>query len=332
MIRTDQSDLIYKTEEAKYIAVVDDVVERYEKGQPVLIGTTSVERSEYLSRQFPKRRIPHNVLNAKYHEQEAGIIAEAGRRGAITVATNMAGRGTDIVLGGNVDFLADKRLRERGLDPVETPEEYEAAWDEVLPQVKAEAAEEAEDVIAVGGLYVLGTERHESRRIDNQLRGRSGRQGDPGESRFYLSLGDELMRRFNGETLESLLNRLQPARRRAHRGQDGLPRDQERADAGRAAELRGPQERPQVRRGDEPAAQGHLRRAPPHPRGREPAGAGPQDADRRGHRVRRRCHRRGLRRRLGPGSAVEGAEARCTRSASTTTTSSTPTPSASRAS
>ena len=208
MIRADQSDLIYKTEEAKYIAVVDDVSERYEKGQPVLIGTTSVERSEYLSRQFQKRRIPHNVLNAKYHEQEAGIIAEAGRLGAITVATNMAGRGTDIVLGGNVDFLADKRLREQGLDPVETAEEYEAAWHKVLPQVKAEAAEESEDVIAVGGLYVLGTERHESRRIDNQLRGRSGRQGDPGESRFYLSLADELMRRFNGATLESLLTRL----------------------------------------------------------------------------------------------------------------------------
>ena len=134
MIRADQSDLIYKTEEAKYIAVVDDVAERYEKGQPVLIGTTSVERSEYLSRQFQKRRIPHNVLNAKYHEQEAGIIAEAGRRGAITVATNMAGRGTDIVLGGNVDFLTDQRLRERGLDPVETPDEYEAAWHEELPR------------------------------------------------------------------------------------------------------------------------------------------------------------------------------------------------------
>ena len=208
MVRADQSDLIYKTEEAKYIAVVDDVTERYEKGQPVLIGTTSVERSEYLSRQFQKRRIPHNVLNAKYHEQEAGIIAEAGRRGAITVATNMAGRGTDIVLGGNVDFLADKRLRAQGLDPVETPDEYEAAWHEVLPIVKDEAADEAEEVIAVGGLYVLGTERHESRRIDNQLRGRSGRQGDPGESRFYLSLGDELMRRFNGATLESLLTRL----------------------------------------------------------------------------------------------------------------------------
>jgi preprotein translocase subunit SecA len=208
MVRTDQSDLIYKTEEAKYIAVVDDVSERFEKGQPVLIGTTSVERSEYLSRQFQKRRIPHNVLNAKYHEQEAGIVAQAGRRGAITVATNMAGRGTDIVLGGNVDFLTDLRLRERGLDPVETAEEYDEAWHEELPVVKAEAAAEAKEVIEAGGLYVLGTERHESRRIDNQLRGRSGRQGDPGESRFYLSLGDELMRRFNGAALESLLTRL----------------------------------------------------------------------------------------------------------------------------
>jgi len=208
MIRQDQSDLIYKTEEAKYIAVVDDVQERYEKGQPVLIGTTSVERSEYLSKQFTKRRIPHNVLNAKYHEQEASIIAEAGRLKAVTVATNMAGRGTDIVLGGNVDFIADARLRKRGLDPVETPEEYEAAWHEELPKVKQLVEEEAKKVREVGGLYVLGTERHESRRIDNQLRGRSGRQGDPGESRFFLSLSDELMRRFNGATLEALLTRL----------------------------------------------------------------------------------------------------------------------------
>jgi preprotein translocase subunit SecA len=208
MVRKDQTDLIYKTEEAKFIAVTDDIAERYEKGQPVLIGTTSVERSEYLSRMLQKRNIPHSVLNAKYHEQEAGIVAEAGRRGSITVATNMAGRGTDIVLGGNVDFILDLRLRERGLDPVETPDEYEAAWHEELPVVKAQAAEEAEHVRDVGGLYVLGTERHESRRIDNQLRGRSGRQGDPGESRFYLSLGDELMRRFNGATLEALLTRL----------------------------------------------------------------------------------------------------------------------------
>ena len=208
MVRKDQTDLIYKTEEAKFIAVADDIGERYEKGQPVLIGTTSVERSEYLSRMLQKRGIPHSVLNAKFHEQEAGIVAEAGRRGAVTVATNMAGRGTDVVLGGNVDYLVDQRLRGRGLDPVETPDEYDEAWLDELPDVKAQVAEEAELVRDVGGLYVLGTERHESRRIDNQLRGRSGRQGDPGESRFYLSLGDELMRRFNGATLESLLTRL----------------------------------------------------------------------------------------------------------------------------
>jgi len=208
MVRKDQTDLIYKTEEAKYIAVADDIAERHEVGQPVLIGTTSVERSEYLSRQLQKRGVPHNVLNAKHHEQEANIIAEAGRLGAVTVATNMAGRGTDVVLGGNIDFLTDLRLRDRGLDPIETADEYEAAWHDELPKVKAAASEEAESVTAAGGLYVLGTERHESRRIDNQLRGRSGRQGDPGESRFYLSLGDELMKRFNGATLESLLTRL----------------------------------------------------------------------------------------------------------------------------
>jgi preprotein translocase subunit SecA len=208
MVRVDQGDLIYKTEEAKFAAVVDDVVERHEKGQPVLIGTTSVERSEYLSRQFTKRGVPHSVLNAKFHEQEAQIIAQAGRSGAVTVATNMAGRGTDVVLGGNPDILADIELRKRGLDPVNTPEEYEAAWDEILERIKAESKADAEKVRAAGGLYVLGTERHESRRIDNQLRGRSGRQGDPGESRFYLSLGDELMRRFNGAALESIMTRL----------------------------------------------------------------------------------------------------------------------------
>ncbi|MGW4092512.1 preprotein translocase subunit SecA [Nocardia sp. NPDC004750] len=208
MIRADQSDLIYKTEEAKFSAVVDDVTERHENGQPVLIGTTSVERSEYLSKQFTKRGIPHNVLNAKFHEKEAEIIAEAGRPGAVTVATNMAGRGTDIVLGGNPDIIADILLRKHGLDPVDTPEEYERAWLPTLDQVKAQTAEDAELVREAGGLYVLGTERHESRRIDNQLRGRSGRQGDPGESRFYLSLGDELMRRFNGAALEAIMTRL----------------------------------------------------------------------------------------------------------------------------
>ena len=208
MIRKDQTDLIYKTEEAKFAAVVDDITERHELGQPVLIGTTSVERSEYLSRQLAKRGIPHTVLNAKFHEQEAQIVAEAGRIGAVTVATNMAGRGTDVVLGGNPDIIADTRLRKAGLDPVHTPEEYEAAWDEAITVAREEAAEEAIAVKEAGGLYVLGTERHESRRIDNQLRGRSGRQGDPGESRFYLSLGDELMRRFNGAALEAIMNRV----------------------------------------------------------------------------------------------------------------------------
>ncbi|MFI9509418.1 preprotein translocase subunit SecA [Nocardia sp. NPDC052566] len=208
MVRADQADLIYKTEEAKFAAVVDDVTERHEKGQPVLIGTTSVERSEYLSKQFTKRGIPHNVLNAKFHEKEAEIIAEAGRPGAVTVATNMAGRGTDIVLGGNSDIIADIALRKQGLDPVATPDEYERAWLPTLDKVKAQTEEDADAVREAGGLYVLGTERHESRRIDNQLRGRSGRQGDPGESRFYLSLGDELMRRFNGAALEAIMTRL----------------------------------------------------------------------------------------------------------------------------
>jgi preprotein translocase subunit SecA len=208
MIRKDQGDLIYKTEEAKFAAVVDDITERHELGQPVLIGTTSVERSEYLSRQLKKRDIPHNVLNAKFHEQEAQIVAEAGRTGAVTVATNMAGRGTDVVLGGNPDIIADIRLRKAGLDPVSTPDQYEEAWEEAIETARTDAAEEAEKVRDAGGLYVLGTERHESRRIDNQLRGRSGRQGDPGESRFYLSLGDELMRRFNGAALESIMNRV----------------------------------------------------------------------------------------------------------------------------
>jgi preprotein translocase subunit SecA len=206
--RTDQPDLVYKTEEAKFEAVADDIAERHEKGQPVLIGTTSVERSEYLSKLLVRRGIPHEVLNAKHHDREALIIAKAGRKGAVTVATNMAGRGTDIVLGGNPDIIADHELRERGLDPVESPEEYEAAWSKLIEEISREVKAEADEVREAGGLYVLGTERHESRRIDNQLRGRSGRQGDPGESRFYLSLKDELMRRFNAAMVETVMTRL----------------------------------------------------------------------------------------------------------------------------
>nr|WP_277394623.1 preprotein translocase subunit SecA [Blastococcus litoris] len=208
MVRQDKSDVIYKTEKAKFEAVVDDIAERHEAGQPVLAGTASVEKSEILAKYLLRRGIKHEVLNAKNHAREASIIAQAGRLGSVTVATNMAGRGTDIVLGGNPEFIADENLRARGLSPAETPEEYEAAWDEALEAAKAQVKAEHEEVVEAGGLYVLGTERHESRRIDNQLRGRSGRQGDPGESRFYLSLGDDLMRRFNGPMLESMMNTL----------------------------------------------------------------------------------------------------------------------------
>ncbi|MEU5850808.1 preprotein translocase subunit SecA [Saccharopolyspora shandongensis] len=208
MARADQPDLVYKTEPAKFEAVAEDIEERHHSGQPVLVGTTSVERSEYLSKLLTKKGIPHNVLNAKNHAREAAIIAEAGRKGAVTVATNMAGRGTDIVLGGNIDHLADAELRGRGLDPVENREQYEAEWPAVVEKIKAQVKAEGEEIREVGGLYVLGTERHESRRIDNQLRGRSGRQGDPGESRFYLSLGDELMRRFNAAMVETVMTRL----------------------------------------------------------------------------------------------------------------------------
>ncbi|MDQ1579734.1 MAG: preprotein translocase subunit SecA [Microbacteriaceae bacterium] len=207
MQRKDQSDLVYKNEESKFAQVVEDIVKRHESGQPVLVGTTSVEKSEYLSRLLAKKGVRHEVLNAKNHAREAAIVAQAGRLGSVTVATNMAGRGTDVMLGGNAEFLAVAEMNARGLSPIDTPDEYEAAWDEVFDEVKKDVAVEAEKVVAAGGLYVLGTERHESRRIDNQLRGRSGRQGDPGESRFYLSLTDDLMRLFNAGAAESLMGR-----------------------------------------------------------------------------------------------------------------------------
>ena len=195
--RVDNPDKVYRDEIAKFKAVVKDIKERHEKGQPILVGTASVENSEYLSRQLAKAGVRHEVLNAKNNEREAAIVAQAGRKGAVTVATNMAGRGTDIMLGGNPEFEAVEKMRELGLDPNTNSEAYEARWPEVLKACEDAAAEEHEEVTKLGGLYVLGTERHESRRIDNQLRGRSGRQGDPGESRFYLSLTDELMRLFN---------------------------------------------------------------------------------------------------------------------------------------
>ena len=205
MIRDDQADLVYRTEEAKFASVVEDLAERHQRGQPVLVGTVSVEKSEHLAELLRRRGVPHEVLNAKQHEREASIIAEAGRKSAVTVATNMAGRGTDIMLGGNPEFTAVAALKAKGLDPVETPEEYEAAWSTALQSAEEAVAAEHDEVTALGGLYVLGTERHESRRIDNQLRGRSGRQGDPGESRFYLSLQDDLMRLFNAAMVDRFM-------------------------------------------------------------------------------------------------------------------------------
>ncbi|WP_299051159.1 preprotein translocase subunit SecA [uncultured Nocardioides sp.] len=206
MVRQDGADLVYRTEDAKYEAVVEDIAERHEKGQPILVGTASVEKSEQLSVLMKKRGIAHTVLNAKVHADEAKIVAMAGHKGAVTVATNMAGRGTDIMLGGSVEFLADQELRKKGLQPAgETADEYEAEWPETLERLKKQVATEHDEVKDLGGLYVVGTERHESRRIDNQLRGRSGRQGDPGESRFYLSLQDELMRLFKSDWVDRVL-------------------------------------------------------------------------------------------------------------------------------
>ena len=205
MIRKDQDDLIFRTKKEKLAAIVKDVAARHAKGQPVLLGTASVESSEVVSTLLDVAKIPHQVLNAKQHEKEAAVVAVAGRKGAVTVATNMAGRGTDIMLGGNVEFLADAKLKSEGYSPEDTPEEYEKRWPGTLNEIKAQVKDEHEEVKELGGLYVLGTERHESRRIDNQLRGRSGRQGDPGESRFYLSLEDDLMRLFNTQLVAQVM-------------------------------------------------------------------------------------------------------------------------------
>ncbi|GAB3933209.1 preprotein translocase subunit SecA [Kribbella albertanoniae] len=207
MVRVEERDLIYRTEDAKFDAVVKDIVEVHATGQPILVGTTSVEKSERLSAQLRKENIAHEVLNAKQHAREAAIVAEAGRKGAVTVATNMAGRGTDIILGGNPEHLADKDLRSRGIDPAEFPEQYEEEYPAVLEQFEKQVKDEQVEVREAGGLYVLGTERHESRRIDNQLRGRAGRQGDPGKSRFYLSLEDDLMRLFKREMVDWAMSR-----------------------------------------------------------------------------------------------------------------------------
>ena len=208
MIREDKDDLIFRTKKEKLAAIVRDVAKRHKKGQPVLLGTASVESSEVVSSLLDVAKIPHQVLNAKQHDKEAAVVAVAGRKGAVTVATNMAGRGTDIMLGGNVEFLADAKLKSEGYSPDDTPDEYEKRWPGTLAEIKDQVKDEHEEVVKLGGLYVLGTERHESRRIDNQLRGRSGRQGDPGSSRFYLSMEDPLLRIFAGEKMQALMNKL----------------------------------------------------------------------------------------------------------------------------
>src|SRR5690606_2058000 len=237
MIREDYPDVVYKTQEAKFRAVIEEIAECHAKGQPVLVGTVSIETSEKLSAMLKKRGIPHQVLNAKYHEQEAEIIAQAGKKGAVTIATNMAGRGTDIVLGGNPEFLARREMRKRGYtdeqialaadltlgggSPGGNPGGHpggaadrewlakaHAEYRALVEEMRRRLAPEQEEVRALGGLHIIGTERHESRRIDNQLRGRAGRQGDPGSSRFYVSLEDDLMRLFGSERISGIMERL----------------------------------------------------------------------------------------------------------------------------
>ncbi|MBQ3312008.1 preprotein translocase subunit SecA [bacterium] len=205
-IRVNYSDVIYKTEKQKYLAVVDDIIAMHKIGRPVLVGTISIEKSEYISQLLKQRNIPHNVLNAKHHEKEAYIIAQAGRKGAVTIATNMAGRGTDILLGGNAEYLAKEKLENMHVSPDDA--NYEEVKNEILSQMREQTEKEHADVVKAGGLHVIGTERHESRRIDNQLRGRAARQGDPGSTRFFLSLEDNLMRIFGGEKIIQLMNAL----------------------------------------------------------------------------------------------------------------------------
>ena len=206
LVRAEHEDIVYRTVEEKWRNVAHDIKECQERGQPVLVGTVSIEKSELLSKRLKKLKVPHEVLNAKHHEREARIIAQAGRKGAVTVSTNMAGRGTDILLGGNPEFLARESMLRKGIDPDHA--DNEATWQKTLEKFVGETGAEHDEVTELGGLYVLGTERHESRRIDNQLRGRAGRQGDPGESRFYLSLQDDLMRVFGGERMQTLMLKL----------------------------------------------------------------------------------------------------------------------------
>ena len=311
MVRADRNDQVFKTKGGKWAAVVREIAERHEAGQPVLVGTISVEVSERLGRELDKKGIPHIVLNAKpeFAQREGEIVAEAGRPGAVTIATNMAGRGVDIKLGGNAEHLTQLELAKLGLRPGDP--DYDERFKDVLPSIEARVEEDREKVVDAGGLFIVGTERHESRRIDNQLRGRSGRQGDPGESRFFLSAEDDLVRLFAGDRIYRILDRLGPVDRGgrggADRGEDALEADRERAAQGRGAELPHPQARPRVRRRDEPAARDRL--PVPRPRaggaghGRHRARAGrPGDPP-----ARRGVHARRLRRGVGPRGAVDPA-------------------------
>ncbi len=326
MVREDLQDLIFKNEEAKWNSLVDDIIERNETGQPILVGTVSIEKSEKLSGLLNRRGVQHHVLNAKNHEKEAMIVAQAGRKGAVTVATNMAGRGVDILLGGNPEYLARQEMAARDFDNdryllFEMDEEeraaYEAEYEPIFAKFKAQTDAEHDEVVELGGLYVLGTERHESRRIDNQLRGRSGRQGDPGRVAVLpLARGrpDADVRLRSGRLDHGAA---EVAGGRADRGEDGHPRGPERPGTDRGAQLRAPEERPEVRRGDERPAHRDLRRAPEDPRGRGSERGGPRVRARRGRGDRRDLLPAGcLRRGVGSGGAAHRPRRRSTRSRS----------------
>ena len=250
MIRKDENDVVYATEAGKYRAVIDEIVEYHAMGRPILVGTVSVDKSEMLSSMLKRRGVKHQVLNAKNHQKEAEIIAQAGKLGAVTIATNMAGRGTDILLGGNPEYLTRQEMRRAGYEDemIENAISHAETQDEEILKARAEYArleaghkevcdQEHQQVVAVGGLHIIGTERHESRRIDNQLRGRAGRQGDPGSSRFYVALEDDIMRLFGGERIQGLMQRSSPERRCPHGREDAEQADRERAEAHREPEL-----------------------------------------------------------------------------------------------
>ncbi len=281
MRRIEYPDMIYRTEREKFDAVVKEIKQCHDKGQPVLVGTISIDRSEKLASMLKKTGVKHVVLNAKYHEKEAEIVAQAGRKGAVTIATNMAGRGTDILLGGNAEFMARDLLRKRELDPaVATPEQ----WNDALAKVKPDIDKEHDEVVQAGGLHIIGTERHEARRIDNQLRGRSGRQGDPGSSRFYVSLEDDLMRIFAADRISNIMQRLGMEEGVPIESQIRFQANRKRAETRRRPELRLPQTRPRIRRRHEQTARSRIRLAPPAARRRRPEGI--PDGNRRRHHDR----------------------------------------------